>query len=165
MSRGAQFSIRGAGMWITAVAITLLVTACSGSQDAGSDFGTLIEQANRELLGEGNVDRVPDFFAEDYVSHNDRGGQPGGRAAIGSYIETLRQAFPDLEVEVQVLMSDGDRVAWRRTSRGTHRGEIAGFAPTGREVTWRDMVVTRYEDGLIAEEWAVSGLGGALATN
>jgi hypothetical protein len=39
-----------------------------------------------------------------------------------------------------------------------------GTPATGRVLTWQDMVVTRYEDGMIAEEWGVSGLAGALSS-
>jgi predicted ester cyclase len=49
-----------------------------------------------------------------------------------------------------------------RTHRGTHQADFMGVPASGRSVTWRDMVVTRYEAGKIAEEWAVSDLAEQL---
>ena len=47
----------------------------------------------------------------------------------------------------------------RYTLRATHdRKEIMGVAPTGREVTYKAIVIHRISGGKIAEEW---GLGTA----
>jgi len=48
---------------------------------------------------------------------------------------------------------EGDHVATRWTGRGTHTGEIAGIAPTGKDVTVSGITVSRFEDGLVVEEW------------
>jgi predicted ester cyclase len=37
-----------------------------------------------------------------------------------------------------------------------------GIPPYGEKVEWRDMVVTRFDDGKVAEEWTVSKLAGKL---
>lgn len=38
---------------------------------------------------------------------------------------------------------------------GTHRGEYMGIPPTGRSVTYSEIIVFRFEDGRIAETWGV----------
>lgn len=65
----------------------------------------------------------------------------------------LRQGFPDLAIEVEILLKAKDRVAWQRRLQGTQRGSFRGFPATGRRVSWRDMVVSRFEGGRIAEDW------------
>lgn len=120
-----------------------------------------IREANELLLNQGKLDVVPQFFAEDWVAHLIPEDLQGREAIVG-FVQAVRDAFPDLRVEIEVLVEDGDRVAWVRTARGTHKGNFAGVPPSGREVVWQDMIVTRYEDSVIAEEWAVSGLAGAL---
>lgn len=122
-----------------------------------------IRAANEALLNEGDISRVPEFFSESYVIHTTQ-GEARGRDAIRDFLKALRIAFPELQVKVEVLATEGDRVAWLRMHRGTHEGEFMGVPASGRQLTWQDMVVTRYEDGLIAEEWGVSDLGSALLT-
>jgi len=125
------------------------------------DWAPQIQAANEALLNQGDLDRIPEFFSETYVSHRTE-GDGGGHEAIHGFLTALRAAFPDLAVEVEVLATEGNRVAWLRTHRGTHQADFMGVGATGQRLTWQDMVVTRYEDGMIAEEWGVSELGAVL---
>jgi predicted ester cyclase len=51
------------------------------------------------------------------------------------------------------IVAEGDRVAYRLTIRGTHRGPFLGVPPTGRRVTVSFFAIVRVEDGKLAEEW------------
>jgi len=77
-------------------------------------------------------------------------------------VERWRRAFHDLTVEVDILVEASDRVAWQRTIRATHAGDYAGFPATGLTVVWRDMVISRFEDGLVVEDWVISDLAEQL---
>jgi len=111
-----------------------------------------IEAANRALLVEGKWDAVDEFFTADYVAHG-TDQKIEGHGAIRKFLRELQQGFPDLEVEVEILLNTKDRVAWQRRLQGSHRGSVRGFPATGRRVVWRDMVVSRFRDGRIAEDW------------
>jgi predicted ester cyclase len=67
-----------------------------------------------------------------------------------------------MKVEVEILAESGDRVAWQRTIRATHRGAFRGFPPTGRKLVWREMMTSRFENGLIAEDWLITDLAERL---
>jgi len=121
-----------------------------------------IEAANQVLLVEGDGTAVERFFSPAYIAHATEVDLSGGPEAVRAYIATLHRAFSDLEVTVEILAEAGDRVAWQRTLHGTQSGSYAGFPATGRRVVWRDMLVTRFEDGRIAEEWVVTDLAERL---
>lgn len=125
-------------------------------------FALKIEAANLALMTEGNVDAIAEFFTEDYIAHLTEQEMTGGHAAIRKVIQMYRKAFPDLQAQVEILVASKDRVAWQRTVRGTHQGSFKGFPSTGQSVVWRDMVVSRFQDGLIAEEWIVTDLAEQL---
>jgi steroid delta-isomerase-like uncharacterized protein len=116
-----------------------------------------IKAANAALIDDGNVGAVDEFFAHDYIGHGTK-QQIAGPAAVRKFLNGLRRAFPDLLTEVEILVEGKDRVAWLRTLRGTHQGDYKGFPATGRPVVWRDMVVSRFRDGLIAEDWLITDL-------
>jgi len=78
-----------------------------------------------------------------------------GAAALKEVFARLHQVYPDLHVEVEDLIAEGDRVASRNTVTGTHRGEFLGVAPTGRSVTYHEVFIFRFADGRIAETWGV----------
>ena len=143
------------------VGLALAILGACDSAPVTPDWEPQIREANDLLLNQGNLDMVPEFFATTYVAHV-LGEDMRGREAIADFVTALREAFPDLQVEIEVLVTEGDRVAWLRTSRGTHEGDFMGVPASGRQIVWQDMVVTRYEDGMIAEEWGVSGLAERL---
>jgi hypothetical protein len=55
-----------------------------------------------------------------------------------------------------------DRTAWQRTFRGVQEAAYLEFPACGKNVCWRDVVVSRFQDGLIAEEWFISDLAEQL---
>ena len=135
------------------------------SEEGDIDWGPQIQRANEELLNKGNLELAEEIFAPTYVGHETEGDFEGGPDAIKAFVTSIRTAFPDLKVEVEILAMEGDRVAWLRTHRGTHQGEYLGVPASGRLITWREMIVTRYEEGKIAEEWGVSDLASRLHAN
>ena len=146
--------------------VLLVVAACSSPGDqvqASPDWDAHIREVNQALVNERDLDRIPEFIAESYVMHTPNGPQ-NGRHLVRDFISDLLVAFPDLEVETEVMAVDGDRVVWQRTHRGTHQGAFMGVEPSGRPVSWQAIVVTRYEDGMVMEEWGASTLGAALLT-
>lgn len=121
-----------------------------------------IEFANEEILGKGNLSAIDEVFAADYVAHIG-GKDHKGQAFVKRYVRQLREAIPNVRVvKISVLMRSGDTIAWERTLSGTHKAALKGIPPSGKKVTWMDMLVTRFESGRIAEEWAVSDLAGQL---
>lgn len=83
--------------------------------------------------------------------------------------ETLRQrvrlfleAFPDLEVEPKLLVSDGNLVAVNLIGRGTHHGTFQGVPPTGRRWAATCSAFYRVEDGRIVDDWINWDLLGIL---
>jgi predicted ester cyclase len=68
-------------------------------------------------------------------------------------IESVSKAFPDMHYEVEMMIAEGDLVCTCLRSSATHKGEFMGIAPTGNKYTWREVAISCYEDGKIAEEW------------
>lgn len=125
-------------------------------------FGPTIEAANEKLLVDGDRDAAEKFFTPEYVAHVTDGDLKGGPDSVRSFVDMLHGAFSDLEVSVEILAESDDRVAWQRTVTGTQSGSFRGFPATGRRIVWRDMLVSRFHEGRIAEEWAVSDLAEKL---
>jgi predicted ester cyclase len=50
--------------------------------------------------------------------------------------------------------ADGDRVAMRVATRGTHTGEFKGKPATGRPFGLEAIHIYRIENGQVAEHWA-----------
>lgn len=121
-----------------------------------------IEAANSALMAKGQIDAIGEFFTPDYVAHLTDQDMTGGHDAIRKVLGMYRRAFPNLQVDVEILVEARDRVAWQRTLRGSHQGDFKGFPATGRRIVWRDMVTSRFRNGLIAEDWFITDLAERL---
>jgi steroid delta-isomerase-like uncharacterized protein len=81
-----------------------------------------------------------------------------GRETWRRGAELMKQAFPDLEAQIEDIFAAKDRVAVRLTFRGTHSGDFLGVPATGRSVEYVSHEFYRVADGLIAEEWICSDM-------
>ena len=71
-------------------------------------------------------------------------------------------AFPDLKIEIEEMISQGDLVAVRWLCHGTHTGEAFGLMPTGRRVSFRGTSWIRIQDGKMMEGFECWNLGGLM---
>jgi steroid delta-isomerase-like uncharacterized protein len=78
-----------------------------------------------------------------------------GAEALKRVWAALFQAFPDLQLTVEDMIAEGDKVVVRNTVTGTHRGEYMGLAPTGKSVTYNEIFIFRFVNGRVAETWGV----------
>ena len=68
-------------------------------------------------------------------------------------VTAFRRAFPDLSVEPDLLIAEGDLVAMRATGRATHLGTFQGIAPTGCSWSATCTAVYRVQGGAIVDAW------------
>ena len=68
-------------------------------------------------------------------------------------VQRYRAALSGLNVTIDHQFSSGDYVATRTTIRGRHEGEMMGAPPTGRDVEFGGLTISRCSDGRIQEEW------------
>ena len=87
------------------------------------DNRTLVRRFYDQVWNRGNVEVANEVFAPDYIRHDLRPTEalPGGpgQAKIAA---DFRAAFPDLRMEVDLLLAQEDLVAARWTTEGTNTG-------------------------------------------
>ena len=114
----------------------------------------VVQRFYEELWNRGNLDVADELVAEDYIRHDLRPGDaPPGPAGQKAVAEKFRAAFPDVRLEVEALVAEGDLVVARWTMTGTHSGAWADVAPTERRVRFSGVNFFRIADGKIAEIW------------
>lgn len=142
-----------AGSLVVTMSLTILLSACNQESKVTERNKASVVKANNEMFTKGNLDYADEVISADYVVQ-DYGKGP---AYIKTFVKERREAFPDLEIKVEPLIAEGSMVAWLRTQSGTHKNSYWGYSPTGKKITWKEMVFTRYtDDGKIVEEWALS---------
>jgi predicted ester cyclase len=105
-----------------------------------------------EIWNKGNLDVADEIVAPDATCPT-APQLPPGPAGLKMIASMFRQAFPDLQIEIDKLVATEDRVAGRLIQRGTHQGEFMGIAPTGKQVDFTEISLVRMENGKIVETW------------
>jgi len=114
-----------------------------------------------EIWHQGNLDRIDDLFAPDFVRH-DPGRELHGWEENRQFISSLRAAFPDLRFTVDDQIAEGDKVCVRYRFQATHAGPFQGMPATGKRIAYSGILIYRVEGARIAEQWTEFDLLGLL---
>ncbi len=99
---------------------------------------TLIREIIEEIWNKGDLAAVDRYFAPDYVDHSPLPGQSPGSEGYKQAAAAMREAFPDLRLTLEDILAQGDKVAFRYTMGGTHRGDFMGMPPPASLSRWGD---------------------------
>ncbi len=134
-------------------------------EDKAKEANTMSAEENKRLAREGiriwstgDFDAAEEIYAPNYVNHQHH--HPGdaedihGTEAMKTFAAEFRKAFPDFRDSIDIQIAEGDMVATKFTSRGTHRGVFMGVEPTNKELSWTGITIDRIAEGKIVESWA-----------
>jgi steroid delta-isomerase-like uncharacterized protein len=123
---------------------------------------TVVRRLIEEVWNKGNLSLVDELFAPNYQQHDSSTPDFGrGPESEKKTVTLYRNAFPDLRLTIEDIIAEGETVMTRWSCRGTHKGELNGIAPTGKQVTISGITVGRLANGKIAESyvsWDALGL-------
>jgi predicted ester cyclase len=126
------------------------------------EISALLHQAIEAMYSSGDATTHQEVSHPERVSHMYGQRQMQGTAPVGALSQQLRTAFPDLHVEFEDLLVDGDRAALRLRLTGTHKGTFMGVAPTGKAVEWESIGIAHFRDGQMYRVWVQPDLMGLL---
>lgn len=112
----------------------------------------LLRRWFEEVWNKGRSVAIDEMLTPQSVVHG-LGADLKGPAGFKPFHSAYRNAFPDVTVQIDAIIAEGDIVAARWSGTGTHRGDGLGFAPTGRRVQLNGMVFVRVEGGKLVEGW------------
>ena len=121
---------------------------------------SMVKEAIAVIWNRAELDRLGEFYATDFVSHQPPGGikwEPG-HAGLHKLITATKRQFPDYRETIEDCVASGDRVFLRLTNRGTDLGGTRSRPPTGRTFEVADSMLVRIEHGKIAEQWGLIDL-------
>ena len=110
---------------------------------------------------QGDLKAADELLADDFTLHVPLSCSPGVQG-MDKVITACRAAFEHLEVTVEDMVAEGDRVAARFTARGIHKGTFMGRPATGKSITMTGIEIFRIENGRIAELWGEANLRGLM---
>ena len=115
------------------------------------DHREFIRRWFEEVWNKGRASAIDEMMAADAVNHGF--GEMQDVSEFKAFHTAYRDAFPNVRIQTDDIVVDGEMVAVRYSGAATHTGNGLGFAATGRPVTFRGMSFVRIKDGKIVEGW------------
>jgi len=115
-----------------------------------------------EFVLKGNLAVADEICATDFVNHSPDLGTMPDREGLKQYVSMMLSAFPDYHGTVEHLIAEGDKVVVGGTFTGTHKGEIMGIPPTGKQITASAISILRIAGGKVVERWNITDRLGVM---
>lgn len=78
------------------------------------------------------------------------------------FLTSMFNAFPDIHFAIEDILAEGDKVAFRLSLTGTHKGTFQGVSPTGKKVVFGGTAIGTIVDGKLAENRAHADIVGLM---
>jgi predicted ester cyclase len=115
--------------------------------------------AAREIAARGH-----DLLDPAFRYHGPAGMELDRDGYIG-FMTGLGEAFPDMAMTFEPVITQGDKVGVHWHNQFTHQGAYMGVPPTGKTLQLTGTFIRRVAEGRVAEEWDTTdifGLAGQL---
>jgi len=112
----------------------------------------IIRRVFEEAFNQKNMELINVLFSP-YFTDQSTPDQPAGPEGVKEYFAQVHTAFPNMQVTIEDLIAEGEKVVVRTTWRGTHTGKPGAVKPTDRQVTGTMIQIFRVVDGKIVKEW------------
>lgn len=112
-----------------------------------------------ELISAGDIAGFGDLVADGFVEHEGGPGFAPDKQGTLDYFRAMLEAFPDMRMEVEDLIAEGDKAVARVRVTATHRGDFMGILPTGAASDIQVIDIMRFDaDGRVCEHWGVADM-------
>ena len=112
------------------------------------DAGRRVRDYLERLLNQRDLNVCALFLAPDYIDHDAPEDTPPGPAATREYVAGLLEAYPDLRLDVEDVVSQDRKAALRLRWSGTH-------GQTGEALDKSGLIVVHLdEQGRLTERWS-----------
>jgi predicted SnoaL-like aldol condensation-catalyzing enzyme len=144
-----------------------LLASCQGNKNTGTKNTAMIniDEVNAEkaiarrwfdeVINQRDPDAITDIYAVDYIHHGPEGVDMSDLEVIKTFAAKILAASDDRHAVVNQQVAEGNLVVTRFTSTGHQTGSFNGVEATGNIWTTEGIVISRIENGKIAEDWEI----------
>jgi predicted ester cyclase len=141
---------------LIALTSTQLIVAQIGASRVLSAQQKVVISYFHDVLDGDREDLIDGMFLSDCAIHRPE-GELKGLTALHRMRVASRASFTTMSSQIHDIFEAGDRVIVRLTHKGAgmgpYRFRIGTKDITGRAITWDAIVIFRFQNGKIAEEW------------
>ena len=139
---------------VFAMVMLLIVGACGSEVAQTEEEMKALSERMLQVWNEGNLGLIDELFTPDYVGHEvDTAEDLVGADALKEWVTSVRTSYPDFKITAEEIIVGDDRVVTRWTATGTNTGPRGDLPPTGKQVRFSGVTISRVVNGKIAETW------------
>ena len=122
-----------------------------------------IARDNMEAWNSHDPNRLAKGVDQNFIGESDTLPSPiNGPQGLAQFMGVYVTAFPDLRFEIEQQLAEGDFVVTRWVATGTHRGDLMGIPPTGRQAVTHGCTVSQFKNGKDLHDWIYWDSGNLL---
>ena len=118
----------------------------------------IVQRWFEEVWNERRPEVIEELITPESVCYADDGPIRGADEFKQRQFYPMTAAFPNLRVEVESIIEEGDQVVVRWTATGLHDGEALGFKATRETASFRGLTWIRVQDQKLIEGWQSSNM-------
>jgi len=124
------------------------------------DNKNMIRRFWEDVFNKKNLNLIDSLFSNDWIYHGTAGQEVRGPEGLKQFLTIYFNACPELQARIEDLIAEEDRVVSRVTMRGTHKGDLMGIPPLGKEISITAICISRLSGGKIVEDWELVDMYG-----
>jgi hypothetical protein len=122
-----------------------LTKRCEQEPHGSADLESRAKTALEEVCSGAHLEGAPRYYSPAFVDHVN-GLEYRGLAGVRQSVQLYSGVLTGMTIQVQDQVLQGDRVTSRFVISGSNRG---------RAVRFTGITISRFEEGLIVEDWSV----------
>lgn len=126
------------------------------AQEMKNALRSVFDAMNRRDLA-----ALRDLIHPDYVNYS-MPMSSAGAAGLSGVLDAFFSAFPDMQIVLDDVIAEPDKVATRGHFTGTHRGAFMNVPPTNKQVMVQYIDVWKAHNGRLIENWVQMDFLGLL---
>jgi len=116
----------------------------------------IVQRWWQELWNGGDLAVADEIVAPGFTDHDPASPWvPPGIDGCKTLVTSYRTVFPDIHFTIEQQVAAENTVVSHWRCRGTHRGELMGTAPTGKEIDVEGISILHLENGKIRHQTTI----------
>jgi predicted SnoaL-like aldol condensation-catalyzing enzyme len=125
-----------------------LYSACSNPNKTEEEENKkIIARLYEELINQKKIGNIELYYEPKVVDHSAWPGQAPGREGLRQAIEDFHKSYQDLHVQVDEVLTSGNKVITRETWKGVN-------SSTSKPFTGTVMHIYQLQNGKVTDEWS-----------